>query len=276
MTSMYHSHPHHLSFTPNTTNPALLGSSMPANHHSNLFNQATSSSNNSSGCQANSSSSSSMSSLSHSQNAHPHQQMAGASACNNLAGLPGNDGSGSSSNHVTSNGVVAAAIAGYYNLQNNLSHQPHHFTTTSALQPHYPSLFNPMLSNSIGSSVGNSIGNSIGNPGQASNSSFVQYQNQMTNNTTGYLSNNHHLNSLQNLNSQQTPSNGSFHANRYGSASNLTPISASSMLNGRLMFNDLNGANSVGGSNSTCSNSTINSLEEPIIKKPIGKLLVWL
>lgn len=235
---------------------------MQANHHhSNLFNQTTSSSNNNSGCPANSASSMS----NHLANGS-HQQMTNGSSCNNLSGQDG-----SSSNNVTSNGAVAAAIAGYYNLQNNLSHQPHHhFTTTAALQPHYPSLFNPMLSNPIGGPVGNSIGNSIGNsavPTSATN--FVQYQNQVTNSSAGYLSNGH-LNNLQHLNRQQTPTNG-FHSNRYASTSNLMPISASSMLNGRLMFNDLN-TNSVGGSNSTCSNSTINSLEETIIKKPAGKV----
>lgn len=262
MTSMYHSHPHHLSFAPNAANSSLLGGSMQANHHhSNLFNQTTSSSNNNSGCPANSASSMS----NHLANGS-HQQMTNGSSCNNLSGQDG-----SSSNNVTSNGAVAAAIAGYYNLQNNLSHQPHHhFTTTAALQPHYPSLFNPMLSNPIGGPVGNSIGNSIGNsavPTSATN--FVQYQNQVTNSSAGYLSNGH-LNNLQHLNRQQTPTNG-FHSNRYASTSNLMPISASSMLNGRLMFNDLN-TNSVGGSNSTCSNSTINSLEETIIKKPAGKV----
>ena len=116
------------------------------------------------------------------------------------------------------------------------------------------------------------LGNSITNSNTtASNSSFVQYhQNQLTtNSTTNYLSNNH----LNGLNNQQTSSN--FHSNRYNnsSTSNSMPVSATSMLmNGRLMFNDLNSAtNSVNGSNSTCSNSTINSLEETIIKKPTGK-----
>lgn len=253
----YHSHPHHFGFVPNTANTSLIDTSSIQSNHSSLFNQTASNANNSD-CHSNASlamsNPSNSSALQHSQ---LHQMSNTNSTGNNLtSGLSNNDLN-------NSNVSAAAAIAGYYN--NLTSHNSHFSTATSSLQSHYP-LFNPMINNSINA-------NST-TPG----SSFVhQYQNQMTSNlnyqanSTNHLNN--HLNNLNTLNNQQL--SGTFHSNRYNVAANTMPVSATSMLmNGRLMFNDLNGTNSVGGSNSTCSNSTINSLEETIIKKPTGKFFL--
>ncbi|KAK4336756.1 hypothetical protein RND71_043771 [Anisodus tanguticus] len=136
----------------------------------------------------------------------------------------------------------------------------------------------------------------IGNPASTtSNSSFVQYhQNQMTNgsiinsitgptantaNSPNYLSNtNNHLSNS----SSTLPINNNFHSNRFNNVSSSfhthnntsLPVAATSMLmNGRLMFNELNGSSAgSAGSNSACSNSTLNSLEEGISKKPTVRL----
>lgn len=280
MTSMYHPHPHHnpLGFMPKSTSSTLLDNNSMQSTHNNLFNQVSSSNN--SNCQNNASAIQTMStSISQTLPSHlqatqsVHHQMQNSN--NSLNCNSDINTSNNCNGTAAAAAAAAAAVAGYY----NLSH-PQHFNPSSSLQPHYSSLFNPM----------------IGNPtSTTSNSSFVQYhQNQMTNgsiinsitgpttntaNSPNYLSNtNSHL-----PNSSSTlPINNNFHSNRFNNVSssfhthnntsNSLPVAATSMLmNGRLMFNELNGSSAgSAGSNSACSNSTLNSLEEGISKKPTG------